>query len=782
MTFKAKNGIDVNAGKFGVTKDGDVTARQVNQIVNVKAFGAKGDSVSDDSDAIALASEYCKTNGGVLFFPKGDYYHPTYKIPDTIAQIYETGEFIQSSRAFFRVGTKRPVTNVKDGTIYYDETEKELMVRANGIWTRYLKTSGGTITGDLEIKGKLTIDGQAISSKPIDVIGVSVKDFGAKGDGVTDDTRALVNAFQTVANTGGTVLIPDGVYKISDIVDPVVTFATNTKLFIQGSGKSIIKPSEKQMSLHFQGFQHWITGVKLGHVVIEGLVIDGTDAGVHFDDVDCGMAIRCQGLQSAMIRDNIIKDFYGQGIQIEGVNKAVVEANQLINVWGLNPTQDPNGFDNYGDGIYVSYCVSPVVRDNVIHNDISNARPAQGRAGIVLEFDSWGGLVAGNKIRGYDRGIHVEATKGKHVIENNYVEGCFAGIVYTYDWGDSSIIRDNTITNVGVPRDTKHKRIMPYGALLHVNTPNIIVRGNRLRTEKEYLFTDLLVVDVESKNCLIEENYFECTGTTDTERSDILFTPYSKGFTFRNNTTRNIYCITIGFGSGIIEGCDIEAEMLEFYNSQKPGLSLIKNKFSNSGKIMKGHPLGWNAYGDIIDNEFYNMQDGVVYDDGDTFYGSGGNVSGNILYRTIAEGSDIIFQSNTSGKRHYYTKKPNYVVDVIRFGTLELAKEKSFENPIYGIGEPYLLEDGTRVVLINNDTTEVASTYWRIGDKMLYLHPDGVANLGWIRTIPGRSTGVGEGWTKYGLGSGGAVVLKSPGNTDYKLGVTENGSLTTEKL
>ncbi len=42
---------------------------------------------------------------------------------------------------------------------------------------------------------------------------VSVRWFGAKGDGITDDTEAFRKAI-AAAGEGGTVFVPPGVYKI----------------------------------------------------------------------------------------------------------------------------------------------------------------------------------------------------------------------------------------------------------------------------------------------------------------------------------------------------------------------------------------------------------------------------------------------------------------------------------------------------------------------------------------------------------------------------------------
>ena len=60
---------------------------------------------------------------------------------------------------------------------------------------------------------------------------VSVKDFGAVGDGTTDDTNAFNSALTALAN-GGTLLIPLGRYLITD------TLTLNTGITIQGQGNA----------------------------------------------------------------------------------------------------------------------------------------------------------------------------------------------------------------------------------------------------------------------------------------------------------------------------------------------------------------------------------------------------------------------------------------------------------------------------------------------------------------------------------------------------------------
>lgn len=47
---------------------------------------------------------------------------------------------------------------------------------------------------------------------------VSVKDFGAVGDGVHDDTVAVQNALDSLKDSGGTILFPKGTYAVSSCV------------------------------------------------------------------------------------------------------------------------------------------------------------------------------------------------------------------------------------------------------------------------------------------------------------------------------------------------------------------------------------------------------------------------------------------------------------------------------------------------------------------------------------------------------------------------------------
>lgn len=98
---------------------------------------------------------------------------------------------------------------------------------------------------------------------------VSVKDFGAVGDGVTDDTAAI----QAAVDSGNPVFFPSGTYALDGTID----IGAGAKLYGSGIGKSILLQTNA-------GSAHVIDALSTstkGGIEIVGLTIDcnGVDAG-----------------------------------------------------------------------------------------------------------------------------------------------------------------------------------------------------------------------------------------------------------------------------------------------------------------------------------------------------------------------------------------------------------------------------------------------------------------------------------------------------------------------
>lgn len=121
------------------------------------------------------------------------------------------------------------------------------------------------------VDGKTVINAEflnALQDKVSEV--VSVKDFGAVGDGVTDDTAELQAAIDYAADNGGVLYVPPG------------TYLTSTRLFRASSSKPfIIQGSGEKSSIIKRGSDFGMTVLELRQshgVVINDIGIIGNNA------------------------------------------------------------------------------------------------------------------------------------------------------------------------------------------------------------------------------------------------------------------------------------------------------------------------------------------------------------------------------------------------------------------------------------------------------------------------------------------------------------------------
>lgn len=126
---------------------------------------------------------------------------------------------------FFKDGAYITQATIDAGTTSY-ETPVNLT---------YINQYAIVITG-VESTEKVIFQGEPIIKKPSFKKRVNVLDFGAKGDGVTNDTNAFNNAIAyLVAANGGVLEVPDtGNYYLANIVIPTIS---NTLMTIEIEGE-----------------------------------------------------------------------------------------------------------------------------------------------------------------------------------------------------------------------------------------------------------------------------------------------------------------------------------------------------------------------------------------------------------------------------------------------------------------------------------------------------------------------------------------------------------------
>ena len=175
-------------------------------IHSVKDYGAVGDGIADDTAAVmaAVTAAAAYDNGSEVFIPRGAYSIGDVTVPNNVT------------------------LNFSQGGIISVQTGKTITINGGIKAGLYQIFSGsGTVAGTPKIKE------------------VYPQWFGAKGDGVTDDTQAIQAAINlAISSNKNTVSCTSGEYKISGALvnANLVTFAGDNAVF-SGAGATSLYPS-----------------------------------------------------------------------------------------------------------------------------------------------------------------------------------------------------------------------------------------------------------------------------------------------------------------------------------------------------------------------------------------------------------------------------------------------------------------------------------------------------------------------------------------------------------
>jgi hypothetical protein len=277
---------------------------------------------------------------------------------------------------------------------------------------------------------------------------VSVKDFGAVGDGVTDDTAAI----QAAIDATFSVFIPEGSYKITSslnlrtnqtlygggqgltrlIGDPAVDGALDTGLLsVDGKGDISIK----DMRLTLVGTQSYSRGVLISgssdQVLLERLVVSGFGTNIELDGSEgavAGTISRCKiidcygsgatsgyGIKLENATHTTVQDCYTYSNHLDGIKIRASSPNTVIRggVSYSNGTgaSNGNGIDLLSGGSEITISGFECYENNgagiYIKTDIS-LLPTLGEVGNITVAD----CVSHNNDGGNNDGIQITRNSG----------------------------------------------------------------------------------------------------------------------------------------------------------------------------------------------------------------------------------------------------------------------------------------------------------------------------------------------------------------------------------
>jgi len=356
----------------------------------------------------------------------------------------------------------------------------------------------------------------------------NVRDFGAKGNGTTDDTQAFLNCLKEAVKVNSSiVLIPYGEYKISE---PIDVYYTDKSLTLKGISKNGKKPTittgDKNINIiSLRGYA--FKDASQGSATVENIRLVGGNPPytnkhpfIHKSKFFYGIYIADKN--KAFVNNVEIESIYGEGIGIISTDQQMagkgrfefvsVNNSKIINCWGYNPETD-----DYGDGIYIANTQKGEVKNNIIHNNLLVTKQL-GRGGIVLEWLADHILIQNNDVKGYDRGIHLEGTCGGQQIINNNFSGSDLGIVlYEYKRSECSpepvLIKENVINNTGFKKSLQVNRVRKPRSMINFlakdnSRAGSIIESNTFTIDGNYQFEGNSFANIISDNLIFKNNRF----------------------------------------------------------------------------------------------------------------------------------------------------------------------------------------------------------------------------------------------------------------------------------
>jgi len=288
-------------------------------------------------------------------------------------------------------------------------------------------------------------------NRMIEGAAVNVLDYGATGDGTTDDTAAI----QAAIDAGGHVYLPSGTYSVTGLT-------LDDNLVLSGDGPDTIILGDGNISV--------ITASSKTYFTVRDMTIKRTN-GVSGSPINQTVVLTSCG---RFLVDNVVFDgassTYGGYLSIRGAYNATVNGCRFINKAGFAMTSsDETTSGTWSANCVISNCVKEggatqgmnlyYVRNTTFDNCVSFGSTSTYGCGFLIEYECEN--IAVNNCVAYDNtrdGFYIEGNVANGV-RNVTLTNCTA-----YNNGEAGLNLDANFRNISVVGGTYRDNVTSFVA------------------------------------------------------------------------------------------------------------------------------------------------------------------------------------------------------------------------------------------------------------------------------------------------------------------------------
>lgn len=266
---------------------------------------------------------------------------------------------------------------------------------------------------------------------------INVRDKGAKGDGVHDDTSAIQSAIDSLPASGGTVIVPKGQYMIDAMRS--INLRSNMVLQLAPDATITALPNSSQRS-------YMIKVWNVNNVSITGGNIIGEREGHTGVGGEWGYGINIQASNHVHVSNVHISHCWGDGMWIGALGKApdAVPSTDVTVDHVVSTNNRRQGLS-----------IGPVNGVTITNSTFSSTHGTMPQAGIDIEPQTQGlakniTIDQCNLVDNRGSGLEIHSNVSNVTVKNSTITNNYGYGVLTVDAATQVAINNNTITGNGL--------------------------------------------------------------------------------------------------------------------------------------------------------------------------------------------------------------------------------------------------------------------------------------------------------------------------------------------